>query len=158
MSGLNRRSATLPGEPRQRLRADGKIGGFDLPEGVLPKGEEWHPQTREWWDAWRRSPQAAAMATDVDWRYLLDTALLHHQYWKNGRWEFANEIRMREAKLGATPGDRNALKFHLEVLGEHPVGKPLPHREGYVSITDPERLARVLNADPASATKPRRTA
>ncbi len=145
MSGLNRRISALP-EPRQTLRADGKIGGFDLPEGVLPKGEEWHPQTREWWEAWRRSPQAAAMATDVDWRYLLDTALLHHQYWKNGRWEFANEIRMREAKLGATPADRNALKFLLEIREEHPVGLPYRREPGYVTTMDEARRNRIVNA------------
>lgn len=86
------------------------------------------------------------MATDVDWRYLLDTALLHHQYWKNGRWEFANEIRMREAKLGATPSDRNALKFHLEILEEHPVGIPNLQEPGYVSIMDEERRRRIVNA------------
>lgn len=63
------------------------------------------------------------MATDVDWRFLLDTALLHHKYWTNGRWEFANELRMREAKLGATPADRNSLKFNLEIIEEYPVGK-----------------------------------
>lgn len=103
------------------------------------EGDEWHPMTVAWWEEWRHSPQAAAMATEVDWRYLLDTALLHHQYWKNGRWEFANEIRMREAKLGATSADRRALKFELEILQEHPVGS----LRGNVSDMSAERRKRV---------------
>lgn len=139
MTGLNRRIQAIP-EPRQTLRADGKIGGFPLPENVLPKGETWHPLTVEWWEAWRRSPQAVAMATDVDWRYLLDTALLHHRYWGNGRWELANELRMREAKLGATPADRNAMKFNLEILEEFPVG-----RAAHVSDMNAERRRRIAN-------------
>ena len=28
---------------------DGVAFGPDLPEGILPNGEEWHPQTLAWW-------------------------------------------------------------------------------------------------------------
>lgn len=144
MAGNGRRAKALP-DPRQTLRADDKIGGFDLPEGVLPNGEDWHPMTVEWWEAWRRSPQAAAMATDVDWHYLRDTALIHHTMWMKGRWEFANEIRMRVAKFGATPADRHALKFEIDTVDKFPVGRERGTR-GHVSIMDAERRKRILNA------------
>lgn len=141
MAGNNRRAQGIPGGARQTLRANDEIGGFDLPEGVLPKGEEWHEMTVSWWEAWRRSPQAAAMVTDVDWHYLRDTALIHHQMWTSGRWELANEIRMRVAKYGATPADRHALKFEIETHEEYPVGKP----GGNVSTFDAARRKRIAN-------------
>lgn len=62
------------------------------------------------------------MVTDVDWDFLLDTALVHHNMWKNGRWEFANEVRMRVAQFGATPAARRALNQEIEVPEQHPVG------------------------------------
>lgn len=146
MAGTNRR-ATAASTVRQTLRASrGKLGGFDLPEGVLPKGKEWHPRTVAWWEEWRRSPQAAAMITGPDWQYLLDTALLHHQYWSNGRWEFANELRMREAKLGATPKDRADLKFEVDTSERYPVGHDHPAKPpqaGGGTMT-PERRLRLI--------------
>lgn len=63
--------------------------------------------------------------------------------WLNGRWEFANEIRMRVAKFGATPADRRALKFEIEVREEHPVG-----RVGNVSTMDEARKKRLANGMP----------
>lgn len=102
--------------------------------------------TVQWWEEWRRSPQAAAMATEVDWRFLLDTALIHHSMWMNGRWEFANEIRMRVAKFGATPADRRALKFEIEVREEHSVG-----HVGSVSIMDEERRKRIMGGLPSAS-------
>lgn len=121
MAGQNRRASKSSGS-RPALKSDGLLGGFELPEGVLPDGESWHPVTREWWEAFRSSPQSVAMATEVDWFFLLDTALVHHNMWKNGRWEFANEVRMRVAKFGATVADRAALKMELDVPEPFQVG------------------------------------
>jgi hypothetical protein len=42
--------------------------------------------------------------------------------WKNGRWEFASEVRLRVAKFGATPEDRIRLKQEIEVPETSPVG------------------------------------
>jgi hypothetical protein len=53
------------------------------------------------------------MLTEPDWQFLLDTALMHHHMWQNGRWDFASEVRLRVAKFGATPEDR--LRLHLEI-------------------------------------------
>lgn len=104
-------------DTRELVKADGKLGGFPLPEGVLPGGpnEEWHPQTKVMWEEWRSSPQSQRMATGVDWQFMLDTALMHHMMWSKGRWDFAGEVRIRMAKFGATPEDRLRIKLEVEV-------------------------------------------
>ena len=99
------------------VKAPKKKYGWELPKGVLRDKEgdpvKWHPMTKKWWDAWRSSPQATRMLTEPDWQFLLDTALMHHMMWQNGRWDFASEVRLRVAKFGATPEDRRRL--HLEI-------------------------------------------
>lgn len=109
------RSRARDTDKRELVKADGKIGGFDLPEDALPDGDEWHSMTVKWWDAWRSSPQGQRMVTEVDWYFLLDTALMHHNMWAKGRWDFAAEVRLRAAKFGATPEDRMRLKLEIEV-------------------------------------------
>jgi hypothetical protein len=102
---------------------DDEIRGPELPAGVLPGAEQWHPRTREWWETWRRSAQAQSF-TATDWDFLLDTALMHHTMWLKGRWEFAGELRLRAAKFGATPEDRQRLR--MAVTGEQAPGKDQP--------------------------------
>lgn len=91
---------------------DGSVHGFDLPEGVLPDGQEWHPQTVALWEALRRSPLLAD-EPELGWQFLIDTALMHHTMWAKGRWEFASEVRLRLAKYGATPEDRMRLRVKV---------------------------------------------
>ena len=128
MAGNNRGARKAP-QQVDLLVADGKVRGFELPDDALPwdpdRGcrEEWHPMTVRWWEAWRRSPQAAAMVSEPDWYFLLDTALVHHNMWSNGRWEFANEVRMRVASFGATVAQRKQLKLELDAPEQYPVGK-----------------------------------
>lgn len=126
---------------RDIIRSDGKLGGFDLrdlPESYLPlkpknqwadpeqsEREDWHPATLRWWDNWRAAPQATRMVTDVDWDYLLDTALMHHRTWMSGgtNTERLAEIRIRLAAFGATPADRLRLRLEVELPPEqHPAG------------------------------------
>lgn len=102
--------------PTKTLTGDGRVRGPRLPPAaeVLPEGsEDWHPRTKAWWDTWRRSAQAMSF-TETDWAFLLDTALMHHIMWTAGRWEFASEIRLRVAKFGATPEDRQRLRMQIE--------------------------------------------
>jgi hypothetical protein len=111
---------------RDVIKSDGLVGGFPLPEDAL-RGkdgeiEDWHPMTVQWWEAWRASPQGTRMMSEPDWYFLLDTALMHHAMWANGRWEFAAEVRLRSAKFGATPEDRLRLKQEIEVPEQFPVG------------------------------------
>lgn len=90
----------------------GELHGPDLPSGVLPEGQEWHPQTVALWDALRRNPLLAD-EPELGWQFLIDTALMHHTMWSKGRWEFASEVRLRVAKYGATPEDRMRLKVKI---------------------------------------------
>lgn len=101
----------------------------------LPRDIDWHPRAREWWDTWVQSAQAELM-TDVDWQVMLSTALLVHQFWYNGRWDFAAEIRLREAKFGATPEDRARLRIQFAEADDADSKRP----EG--SIEQAKRQAR----------------
>ena len=107
-----RRRRNAPTIPTTILATDEELRGPDLPEGVLPDGEDWHQRTLTWWTTWRESPQAQAF-TATDWDFLIDTALMHHTMWLKGRWEFASELRLRAAKFGATPEDRARLRMQI---------------------------------------------
>lgn len=159
----------VPKDERARLRdspkrdvvkSDGKVGGFDLPDDVLPPikidgkvqltpdgeimREEWNLATVRWWNNWRESPQGIRMATMVDWDYLLDTALLHHQMWQSGgkNSDRAAEIRLRAATFGATPADRARLKFEIEI----PNGEDFEvGNAGNVTSMDDERKKRLAD-------------
>jgi hypothetical protein len=85
----------------------------ELPDlGVDKHGDpvQWHERTVAWWQMWQNS-ELARDFTASDWWFLLDTALLHHNYWANGHWTLAAEIRLRVAKFGATPEDRARLRI-----------------------------------------------
>ncbi|MFE4857372.1 hypothetical protein [Streptomyces sp. NPDC056670] len=125
----------------QRVELDDKVRGPELPEGVLPDQESWHLRTVQWWETWRRSPQAQTFIA-TDWDFLLDTALLHHVMWTKGRWEFASEVRLRAAKYGATPEDRMRLKLKIET----PSDKPAPP-ESPRSTSDRRKNLRIVSED-----------
>lgn len=113
----------------------GALYGPELPEGVLPDEQSWHPQTLALWAALRRNPLLAD-EPDLGWQFLIDTALMHHTMWAKGRWEFASEVRLRVAKYGATPEDRMRLKVKI--------------------ATPVDSAAAAEQATPASATARRR--
>ena len=108
-------------EPEQVVVVDGTVHGPDLPSGVLPDDQEWHAQTVALWEALRRSPLLAD-EPELGWQFLVDTALMHHTMWAKGRWEFASEVRLRLAKYGATPEDRQRLRVKVTTADEQ--GKP----------------------------------
>ena len=86
------------------IAPDDEIRGPELPETF-----DWPDATRDWWELWRKSPQAQTF-TETDWSFLLDTALLHMAFWDGDR-SAAPELRLRVAKFGATPEDRARLKI-----------------------------------------------
>lgn len=88
------------------LSADGLLCGPDLPESL-----DWPAATSAWWLTWRESAQAK-LFTATDWSFLLDTALLHAEFWL-GDLGVASELRLRAAKFGATPEDRARLKIEV---------------------------------------------
>jgi hypothetical protein len=53
----------------------------------------------------------------LGWQFLVDTARMHHVMWSRGRWDYAGEIRLRVAKVGATPEDRMRLKVKVTKPG-----------------------------------------
>lgn len=106
--------APKPAAKRARRNADpvpSTVLAFvkaEAPE--LPSDRDWHPQTIEWWEAWKRSPQASSF-TETDWSYLKDTALMHDAMWAKGQWTLAAEVRLRVGKYGATPEDKARLRM-----------------------------------------------
>lgn len=99
--------------PTQVVADDGVVRGPELPDEF-----EWSDPTRRWWETWRTSPQAQAF-TSTDWDFLLDTALLHAEYWA-GNTSVGAELRLRVAKFGATPEDRARLRLHIGEREEDP--------------------------------------
>jgi len=122
-----------PDAPTIVVADDGETHGPELPEGF-----EWPAATCDWWETWRRSPQAQTF-TDTDWSFLIDTAVLHAEFWLGNR-SLAAELRLRSAKFGATPEDRARLK--LEV-GEPPAA---PTRAGLQPKAVKDRRERLLKA------------
>jgi len=115
---MGRGPAPKDPEKRRRRNADPAPTTYAIADGQargpeLPDGYPWHEQTRVWWEIWRLSPQAKTF-TDTDWRFLVDTALLHTAFW-NGDAKVGAELRLRVAKFGATPEDR--LRLRLQVSG-----------------------------------------
>lgn len=81
------------------LHPDGLVHGPDLPDVM-----EWPEQTVEFWQA-LRTDAAASTWTEVEWKQLIDVALLHADLW-SGNPRVASEIRIRLAAYGLTPADR----------------------------------------------------
>ena len=94
----------------------------DLPALYLPdangkkKRFAWPEATKRWWKMWGDSPLASEFTAN-DWSELLDTALLHAQFW-SGDTKVAGELRLRVAKFGATPEDRARLRIQFAAAEE----------------------------------------
>ena len=102
-----RRRRNAPAEEQfEVIEADGELHGPDLPDT-----HEWPDVTSAWWETWRMSAMAPKF-TDTDWSFLLDTAVLHADFWLGNR-ALAGELRLRVAKFGATVEDRARLKVEI---------------------------------------------
>lgn len=114
-----------PAQRRRRNKAESvtELTPVNVMQGPeLPDDFEWPAATRTWWDTWRRSAQAQTFV-ETDWSFLLDTAVMHAEYWLGNR-ALAGELRLRVAKFGATPEDRARLRLS--------VGEPKPGAKGPV--------------------------
>lgn len=116
------------------IRSDGKRHGPDLPDGV-----DWPDATRDWWETWRTAAQAKTF-TDTDWSFLLDTAILHMEFWDGDR-SVAAELRLRAAKFGATPEDRARLKIAVSEPGK---GRAAARTAGKAEAARRDRLLRAV--------------
>lgn len=125
-----------PKDPSKRVRRNADVVPLrtveaatapqpDLPEfdvtvsidgEVVTQQFEWPEQTRRWWTVLGTHPLAGEF-TDLDWQYLLDTAMLHASFW-TGNTKLAPELRLREAKYGFTPEDRLRLRLQFAETDE----------------------------------------
>jgi hypothetical protein len=89
---------------------DGVLRGPELPESIVDP----HPETVEWWLAWRTAPQAQLFEA-TDWEALKRAAKLHDYYWKSPKVSAAAiaELRLVEANYGGTYLDRLRAKIHV---------------------------------------------
>jgi hypothetical protein len=122
-------------EPLTLVSVDGNVYGPDLPDS-----HEWPAATLRWWDTWRRCAQASRF-TDTDWSFLVDTAVLHAEFWLGDR-SVAGELRLWAAKFGATPEDRARLRLEVGDPDGAPKGQPAR----LVTKTEVGRRDRLLGA------------
>lgn len=112
-----------PKDPNRRARTNSDPVPLRVisvqPKGQpdLPDSREWPERTRQWWAMWGASPLSRDY-TETDWDFLLDTALLHAQFWGEGDTKLAGELRLRVAKFGATPEDRARLRIQFAAADE----------------------------------------
>lgn len=94
------------------VETTGELSGPALPQGVLPDGEAWHPQTVALWDSLRRSPLMRDEPA-LTWQFMVDSMILHHRLWAHGEYRHAAELRLRLSKVAATPEDRQRMKVKI---------------------------------------------
>lgn len=141
---------------------NGQVFGDPLPDDVLydkdGNPQKWHPMTVEWWESIRRWP-LMEKEPEASWRFMIDTALMHHQMWRNGRWEFAAEIRLREAKYGIMPDDRKrlGLKYKPKADAEEPGESGLAAvPDNVTSIEERKKRLTAQKSPPAKKTTARK--
>ena len=120
------------------LTADGVTRGPDLPESFA-----WHPRTVAWWRTWRVSAMAQRF-TGTDWDFLLDTAVLHSQFW-DGDTAVGPELRLRVSKFGATIEDR--LRLRVEAAGDAAKQAPKPAGKDRATAARRHRLLKAVGDD-----------
>lgn len=76
----------------------------------------WPAVTLEWWSLWGGSPLTESFGA-TDWDFMMDTALIHAEFW-SGKLSYAAELRLRVAKVGATPEDRARLRITYAAADE----------------------------------------
>lgn len=103
----------------------GGILPSDLPMDLLPEGDEWHPATLRWWARWCESPLASNLPA-VDWSELEACAVLHHEFMRKRSFTLGSELRLRMAKWGATPEDRQRLRIITTDADEKEERRPGP--------------------------------
>lgn len=81
------------------------------PKPDLPAGIDWPEATKQWWEMLDNHPLGHEF-TELDWSYLMDTAMLHAAFW-GGSVSVASELRLREAKYAFTPEDRARLRIQF---------------------------------------------
>lgn len=90
-----------------------------------PLGGVWPQPVLDWWDTWRRSPQAKAFV-NTDWQRLRMVAPLVAAYWECPETKTLAEIRANETLLGATHADRLRNRIKVDRAPSAEAAGPLP--------------------------------
>lgn len=117
-----------PKENRVRRNAD-PVGTITLsdPPANPPKLRgyaKYSAPTRDWWDAWVKSPMAGAFLP-TDWQRLMMLAPLVEEYYKNPKPSLLAEIRLNEERLGGTILDRRRGGLEVAKRDERPKLAPV---------------------------------
>ena len=112
---------------------------------VVSRPFVWPELTRQWWSDLGAAPQAEHLGS-TDWAFLLDTALLHAAVWGRGEMKYLPELRLRVAKIGATPEDRARLRMQFAQADEadskrRPAGESARERRGQIKVLRPGEKA-----------------
>ncbi len=116
-----------PKDPSRRVRRGSSyeqtvIGFKPAEQPALPEGFPWPDETVAWWSMLRSEP-IAALLTAADWEFLLQTALLHADYW-SGNLERASELRIRLKDFGITLTGRASLRLQFAEADDADAKRP----------------------------------
>lgn len=112
---------------------------------ALPDDIDWPEATQQWWKTWIESPQADLFGA-TDWSHLLDTALCHADVWA-GNLDRLPELRLREAKFGATPADRAALRIQYAAAEEAESGRDVKQERESRAVLKRREAMKVVRLD-----------
>lgn len=147
---------------RETLHEDGEIRGFDLPDSALDEGETWHPIVLEWWAAFRRSPQAKLVVTDVQWWDLVGVMRIYQDFWRDeARWRTSRAVALQSMLNGylVTPGAarRAGIEITLPPTDPDEAAAEAAKTKAPATVTSLDsRRSRILNpvADEPAEKKP----
>lgn len=104
------------GKVNETLHEDGEVRGFDLPESALEEGEVWHPIVLEWWAAFRRSPQAKLVVTNVQWWELVSVMRVYQDFWQSeARWRSSRAATLQTMLNGYLISPAAARRAGIEI-------------------------------------------
>lgn len=98
------------------ITPDDEVRGPELPPGYTP-------DVVNWYNTWRRSPQAQLFEA-TDWQRLLVLAPMVQRYFEQPTASALSEIRLNEERLGATVVDRQRAKVKIRRESENIVHGP----------------------------------
>jgi hypothetical protein len=95
---------------------DGLTRGPELPDTPV-NGGEWSVATIDWWEVWRRSPQAM-ICSETDWQTMLVGAQIHNKIYSGilSPTAFVNmsaELRKIVGSIGGSYEDRKSLGLNI---------------------------------------------
>jgi hypothetical protein len=109
------------------------------PAPALPGAGDFSEATRRWYQVWAHSAQASQFL-ETDWLLLHMLAPMVDRYYETEDPRIFSEIRINLAKLGATPEDRQRLRWIARPDEASPQGKTTQSAR---KRKDPRHLAAV---------------